>query len=177
MRLAAALIVMTAAMGSSAGACTSIEVESPRIERGEGCSVSYHSPELSVSAQPARRLTDRFVRQFITVGSCVGEEIVVYYDCQDQKGVWLGGEFELMGLFSPVPHSGPGLAETSSGPADYFVRHEEPMPGPGLTIEALAEKARTLPWIAQSGRLNQSRITVEGKPFDLSCGCKLPISR
>ena len=34
-------------------------------------------------------------------------------------------------------------------------------------------KADTLPWIAQKGRISTPSVTVEGKSFDLSCGCKM----
>ncbi len=173
MRAAAVLVVATLAAAASAEACTPVEITAPRVERGESCALGYHSPGLSVSAHPAERLSERLVRQVITVGICAGEQIAVYYDCRDRKGVWLGGAYDMMGMFLPGQAAVPGLPEMSSGPADYFLRHEEPRPGPGLTIDALAEKARALPWIAQTGRLSQPRITVEGKRFDLSCGCGL----
>lgn len=152
-------------------ACTPAEVTQPSISHGDQCQLTYASPEKTVQAGPAAWVGKTIVRQFVTVGTCTGEQIAVYYDCARKRGVWLGGSYSMMGAFAP-PDTAPahGVLVLSSGPAEYFAQTQET----GLDIDRIAAKAATLPWITQQGALSQSRITVEGKGFDLSCGCRLP---
>lgn len=166
-----ALTMLTAT--GAALACSPSVVTETTVTRGESCRLSYASPDLFVSAGPAERVTDSIVRQFITAGACFGESIAVYYDCETSTGFWLSGDYDIMGMFLPDGVPVQEIPEMSSGPVDYFVQKVEPQLLPDLTIDRLAEKAGTLSWLPQKERLRQSRIAVEGKNFDLSCGCRL----
>lgn len=173
-RLAALVFVLGA---PAALACSPVEVKQSSITRGDACEMAYASPSQTVAAGPVTRLGRHIVRQFVTVGICNGEQIAVYYDCVEKRGVWLGGSYSMMGAFSPpTPFAADGAITLHAGPADYFADTEEPRLAPDYDIDAIAAKAAALPWIAQQGALRQSRITVEGKPFDLSCGCRLPVA-
>lgn len=170
------LVILAYLLSAQAAlACTPAEVKTSSIYRGEACALGYSSPSLGVGAGQATRLNAHTVQQFITVGSCSGEQIVAYYDCDRKRGYWLGGTYGLMGGFAPPPaNPSDEVFYLWDGPADYFVREIMPRLGPDLDIDRIATKAATLPWITQQGALSQSRITVEGKAFDLSCGCRLP---
>lgn len=39
--------------------------------------------------------------------------------------------------------------------------------------EAVLARAQRLPWVTQFGRIESARLTMDGKRFDLNCGCKL----
>lgn len=87
----------------------------------------------------------------------------------------------MMGANTGFPVAPPALPTAPimlySGPAEYFARHDQPDLGDPNALDRIAAKAQSLRWIKQHGALGQSRITVEGKAFDLSCGCRLPVGQ
>lgn len=177
MKLVLSISALMVLGAGAALACSVMEVKTATTTRGEACSVAYSAPNLSVASGPAELVSPQVLRQYVTKGVCTGEEIVFYYDCAQGRGVWLGGEYSAMGMFSPDPaktaaKGQPPLA-MSSGPAAYFAENLGPAFAPGYDIDAIAAKADTLPWIAQKGRISTPSVTVEGKSFDLSCGCKM----
>lgn len=159
----------------AAQACSSVEVTTVSTTRGDACELGYNSPRLSIGSGPATRLSEQIVRQFVTKGACKGEQIVFYYDCAQGRGVWLGGDYSAMGAFSPEPQKPtPGTPiAMSAGPANYFADTVEPQFAPAYSIDAIWQKAQTLNWIPQKGRISTPAVTVEGKSFNLACGCTL----
>ncbi|RCW88648.1 hypothetical protein [Paracoccus lutimaris] len=176
MKLPLTSLVLLPLSAGAALACSAVEVTKSTVTRGEGCSVAYSSAKLSIASYPVERLSPHVLRQVVTKGACIGEQIVFYYDCAQGRGVWLGGEFSTMGVFSPEPpkksasYVPPAM---SPGPAAYFAENLEPTFAPGYDIDAIHTKAAALPWITQTGRISTPKVTVEGKPFNLACGCKL----
>ncbi len=169
-------LAISALLSLSAGAalaCTPAPITQSTIERGEACSVSYSSPEQQIRSSLAERLTDRIVRQFISTGVCEGESIVVYYDCTENRGVWLGGGYEFMGDFRPEPKQRIPQNVVYPGPADYFAAQVEPELAPAYDIDAIHAKAAALPWIKQLGKISSPAIRIEGKSFYMGCGCAL----
>ncbi|MBA4491986.1 hypothetical protein [Paracoccus sp. S1E-3] len=132
-------------VGTAADACRPVAPTRSGVERGRQCADSYFSPERTVFSGPAERISATTVRQKITSGRCEGEQIVVYYDCAREQAVWMGGEYSVMGFFSP-DHS----------------------------VTAISGRLQGLGWMPQSGTVNSSAITVDGKRFNLACGCDLP---
>ncbi|TRW97347.1 hypothetical protein FNJ84_07455 [Paracoccus sp. M683] len=165
--------------GTGAEACSAIARESSGVERGEQCSVSHFSPKGDVFSGIAKKISPEVVRQTINTGTgCGGEQIVVYYDCASKEGVWMGGEFNQMGMFDPHP---PAPADQASyvptmtpGPAAYFIDNEEGAFAPDYAPDALLAKAQSVGWMPQSGRVGTPFITVDGRRFNLACGCDLP---
>lgn len=154
-------------------ACTPVSGTQSTITHGDACSVTHNAPEQQIGSGGAERLTDRIVRQFISTGSCGGESIVVYYDCGENRGVWLGGQYEFMGNFQPEPKQRIPRNVVYPGPADYFTGQVEPELARAYDIDAIHAKAAALPWIKQLGRINGPAIKVEGKSFYMGCACAL----
>lgn len=169
------LLCLSALAPVAAQACSPIEVTTTSITRGDACEVGYSSPDLVIGSGPATRLSERIVRQFVTKGACAGEQIVFYYDCAQGHGVWLGGDYSAMGAFSPEPQrlTPDTPIVMSAGPANYVADTVEPQFAPAYSIDAIWQKAQTLNWIPQKGQIASPAVTVEGKGFNLACGCRL----
>jgi ribosome modulation factor len=173
MKLTLIVLALLPLTAGAALACIPAPITQSSISHGEACSVIFRSPEVQIGSGTAERLTERTFRQFITTGICGGESIVVYYDCTENRGVWLGGQYEFMSDFRPEPKQRIPRNVIYHGPADYFVDQVEPELAPSYDIDAIYAKAATLPWIEQMGRISSPAIKVEGRSFYLGCGCKL----
>lgn len=173
----AATIGTTATLTASAAVgCMMIEPERATVTNGEQCAKSYADPAKRptfVSAGPAEDLGSGVVRQMIGTEGCgMGERIVTYVDCASGQAVWLGGRDQP--VLQPKARAGEPVAIVLEGSVAHdFAATEEPKFAPGYDIHAMLDRAASLSWVAQSGALSQPRITVEGRAFDLNCGCAL----
>ena len=175
---AVAIGIAAALVAAGAIACTPAEITRTEVYAGEQCVKSYADPDRNpqtVGAGPAHDLGGGVVRQVISTGVCgMGESIVVYFDCAAGSGAWLGGKNQPVPELQPKSTDGrfvPPVVEGSV--AEDFIRTQEARFAPRHDPQAILAAARGLRWVAQSGALSQNRIAVEGRNFDMACGCKL----
>jgi len=170
-------IGVTVQAASGAFACSPIRPKRAEVYHGEQCAVSYsqpHEPQF-VRSFAAKDLGHGIIRQSIQNGICgSGERIVTYFDCATKTGAWLGGPINGGGK-PPIPlvDAVPVVEIEGYGIDDAFIAHEEPRLGDGLRPAAVLARARQLPWVAQSGVIESPRMVLDGKRFDINCGCKL----
>lgn len=168
---------VAALAASAASACSPIEPTKAEVYHGERCEVSYSQPRAPqfVRAWPARDMGNGIVRQSIQNGVCgQGERIVAYFDCATQTGAWLGGPVNGSDVPAPPMIDGaPVIDPEGYGIDNAFIDREEPRLQDGLRPEAVLARAQRLPWVAQSGRIESPRLVMDGKRFDMNCGCKL----
>lgn len=176
------LVVLTAVFLSLSepafATCSDVEFKEQKVMQGDRCAVGYLTPPSGYVVSSGVGKVGEFVRQFVTSGMCKGEQIVFYYSCDTGRGLWLGGSYDADGGYRPDSNPLPGLTGRSgiTGPALYFVEGTESdwlYSGKRMGVDDLYALARSYPWVAQSGLIAQPRVTVEGKTFDLSCGCRL----
>lgn len=177
MRAIFTMLALAGTAPAGALACTPIAVTKPSVTYGEQCTISYtdtKSPQY-VSSYAVVDLGGGIIRQQFHNGVCdSGERIVAYFDCAAGTGAWLGGPINAPGLPQPPPDAtgyvAPILGEGVDG---AFISKEEPRLAGGPHPEAVLARAQRLPWVTQSGRIESARLTMDGKRFDLNCGCKL----
>ncbi|MBK4215410.1 hypothetical protein JJJ17_05665 [Paracoccus caeni] len=171
------LSVTLVATGPAFG-CIPIGPEENAVIRGEQCSVSYVSKDgPSVSSGAAVDLGHGIVRQYISASTnaCdIGENIIVYYDCTGAVGVWLGGgDLPMDAAVPPIPDHEPKPILGVESVSEAFIRTEESGFTGDETSETILARAQRLDWVAESGTLSQSRVSVNGHSFDMSCACAM----
>ena len=162
---------------SGAFACSAIQPTRAEVYRGEQCDVSYSQPQAPqfVRAWPAKNMGNGIIRQSIQNGICgSGERIVTYFDCASKTGAWLGGPINSAdGPPVPIIDGAPVFDPDGYGIDNAFIDGEEPKLKGGPRPDAVLARAKQLPWVAQSGVIESPRMVMDGKRFDLNCGCKL----
>ena len=177
-RASFAIVIVAAALASSGAlACSPIEPTRAEVFHGDDCRVSYSQPRAPqfVNSGPAKDMGHGIVRQSIQNGVCdMGERIVTYFDCASRTGAWLGGSIN-GGDTPPMPTVDgiPVVDIGGFGISDAFIYHEEPRFQGNPRPDKVLARAQSLPWVAQSGAIESPRMVVDGKRFDLNCGCKL----
>ncbi len=171
-------VTVLAASAVAAQACVPLEVTGKSVTSGDACTKTYADPALAfgiVSASPVSDLGNGVLRQYVSTGACnQGEQIVVYYDCKSARGVWLGSSRQDVAALQPKTSDGSfAPVMVDEGVAGGFVRMQEPRFAPDFNTDAILAAAKRLDWVDQSGGFGQSRIAVDGKTFDMSCGCRL----
>lgn len=177
MRAVFTTLILTVAAPAGALACLPIEVTKPSITHGEQCTTSYtdtKNPQY-VSSYAVADVGGGIIRQQFHNGICdSGERIVVYFDCAGGTGAWLGGPINAPDLPQAPPDATGYVAPIlGQGVDGAFIGREEPHLAGGPHPEAVLARAQQLPWVTQFGRIESARLTVDGKRFDLNCGCKL----
>lgn len=168
---------VSAMAASGALACSPIEPTRAEVHRGEQCALTHIQPQSPqfVRALEARDMGGGIVRQVIHNGICgSGERIVTYFDCATRTGAWLGGPVNGHDApAAPMIGGAPVVSIEGYGIDDAFMEIEEKRLQGGPRPEAVLARAQALPWVAQSGPIQSPRMVMDGKRFDLNCGCKL----
>ena len=160
-----------------AGACTPQEITRTEVRRGDACVVGYFDTKAPqyVGSGTVVDLGGGIIRQTFSNGVCgMGERVVAYFDCATRTGAWLGGPASGNGS-PPVPviDGAPVIGPDGYSIADAFVdREEKRLPNGPRPADVLA-RIRAMQAVSQSGAIESPRMTVDGKRFDLNCGCKL----